>query len=93
MLQDQDTYCFFWGFNPDPLAYKSSILSVRLNAARARRNAVYLTLPHLNSSTGKSSKKLIATEVALQLLEVLTIKYYGMEGGWVSGYHLKRTIS
>lgn len=54
---------------------------------------MYLTLPHLNSSTGKSRKKLIATEVALQLLEVLTIKYYGMEGGWVSGYHLKRTIS
>lgn len=51
---------------------------------------MYLTLPHLNSSTGKSRKKLIATEVALQLLEVLTIKYYGMEGGWVSGYHLKR---
>lgn len=75
------------------MAYKSSILSVRLNAARARRNAVYLTLTHLNSSTGKSRKKLIATEVALQLLEVLTIKYYAMEEGWVSGYHLKRTIS
>lgn len=54
---------------------------------------MYLTLPHLNSSTGKSRKTLIATEVALQLLEVLTIKYYAMEEGWVSGYHLKRTIS
>lgn len=54
---------------------------------------MYLTLTHLNSSTGKSRKTLIATEVALQLLEVLTIKYYGMEEGWVSGYHLKRTIS
>lgn len=58
------------------------------------RHPLLLLVFEPRSSSWHASPAFYQSELiqALQLIEVLTIKLYGMEGGWISEYHLKRTI-